>query len=190
MMRATHSSMLLVLASLAFTAARADLPADSIYQFDSTWQTQDGTLLKLDELQGKIRLLAFVYTYCEHTCPTIVARLNSIQSRLSADAASQTQVTLVSLDPERDTPQQLAAFMREQQLHERHWLMLHGDTSDVRALSALVGVRYQPMGESDIAHSNMITVLDAQGVINYQMKGLNEDLKAVSAAVESLATKP
>ncbi len=165
----------------------AELPRDSIYQFESTWQTQEGSPLPLSGLQGRIRLLAFVYTYCEHTCPTIVARLRSVHSSLSPGAAETTQITLVSLDPERDTPQQLEAYMREQKLDERTWLMLHGEAGDVRALSALVGVRYQPMGDSDIAHSNMITVLDPNGVISYQMKGLDDDLKAVTEAVESLA---
>jgi len=175
-----------IVVAFAVNSARADLPKDSVYQFESTWQTQQGEQVQLSQLQGKIRLMAFVYTYCEHTCPTIVAQLKSAQSKLSPEAAAQTQVTLVSLDPERDTPEQLSSYMKEQKLDEAGWLMLHGSAAGVRTLAVLFGVRYQPMGESDIAHSNMITVLDAQGVIAYQMKGLSDDLQQVLAATEAL----
>jgi protein SCO1/2 len=178
--------LLAIVAAVAVRPAWADLPRESVYQLKSTWQTQQGEQVPLSQLQGKVRLVAFVYTYCEHTCPTIVAQLKSAQSNLSPEAAAQTQVTLVSLDPERDTPEQLSSYMKEQKLEEAGWLMLHGSAKDVRTLAVLFGVRYQPMGESDIAHSNMITVLDTQGVIRYQMKGLSDDLQQVVAATEAL----
>ena len=56
------------------------------------------------------------------------------------------------------------------------WQMLSGDADDVLELAALFGVRYKPMDSGgDIAHSNMITLLDKQGRILYQLKGLNQD---------------
>ena len=88
------------------------------------------------------------------------------------------QFTLVSLDPARDRPEVLKRYMLEHDLDENLWTMLNGDPDDVLELSALLGVRYKPMDSEskDIAHSNMITVLDRQGRIHYQMKGLNQDL--------------
>ena len=65
----------------------------------------------------------------------------------------------------------------------------NGDPDDVLELSALVGVRYKPMDTEgkDIAHSNMITVLDRQGRIYYQMKGFDERLQPVVEAIEIAA---
>ena len=65
------------------------------------------------------------------------------------------------------------------------------DAGDVRELSALVGVRYRPMDMEgkDIAHSNMITVLDKSGRIHYQMKGLDESLEDVVSAVQSAVSQ-
>ena len=70
------------------------------------------------------------------------------------------------------------------------WMMFNGDPDDVLELSALVGVRYKPMDTEgkDIAHSNMITVLDRQGRIHYQMKGFDESLQRVVAAIETAAS--
>jgi len=177
----------LLFALLMGSASAEGLPDRSVYQFESSWVNQNASPVALPELAGHIQLVAFVYSYCEHTCPTIIATIKQVEKALSEQAEEQFRVTLVSLDPERDTPERLKAYMEKQSLDEGHWQFLHGDADDVRALSALFGVRYKPMGVSDIAHSNMLTILDQQGVIVYQMKGLGENLDTIGAEVEALA---
>ncbi|KAA9132692.1 SCO family protein [Marinihelvus fidelis] len=170
-------------------ADTGQLPDDSVYHLDSEWRSQEGTELMLSELTGRPRLLSFVYTYCEHTCPMIVARLKMITDALSDSERGQMQVTLVSLDPERDTPSRMKAWLVEKDLESRDWLMLHGNPDEVLEFAAMLGVRYRPMGESDIAHSNMITLLDRQGVVRYQSKGLGDDPADVIEAIESTVTE-
>ncbi len=162
------------------------LPDNSIYHLDSEWRDQEGQALTLSELAGRPRLLSFVYTYCEHTCPMIVARLEMVTDTIPEPVRNQLQVTLVSLDPERDTPERLKTWLQEKGLDGRDWLMLHGDPDEVLGFAAMLGVRYRPMGERDIAHSNMITLLDAQGVVRYQSKGLGDDPAEINDAIESL----
>ena len=96
---------------------------------------------------------------------------------------------LVSLDPKRDTPEVLSRYMQTHNLSSGDWNMLNGDPDDVRELAAVIGVRYRPMDleGSDIAHSNMITVLDREGVISYQMKGLDEGLEKIVDAIDRSA---
>lgn len=179
----------LLLVTLAAGASANPLPDDSVYHVDSVWTAEDGRETQISELQGKVQVVSFVYTYCEHTCPTIIARLKSIESKLSDAAREHVQFTLVSLDPERDTPDVLRAYMDDRNLDTRGWAMLNGAPHDVRQLSALFGVRYRPMGSSDIAHSNMITVLDGGGVIRYQMKGLTEAPDATVQAIEDVVAR-
>lgn len=171
----------------AHFAHAGELPDKSVYNVDSVWLNQNSETLELTDLAGHIQLVAFVYSYCEHTCPTIIATIKQVDKLLSAEAREQFRITLISLDPERDTPERLKAYMKKQSLDENQWTMLHGDADDVLTLSAVFGVRYKPMGDSDIAHSNMLTILDDQGVIRYQMQGLGENLKTISAEIESLA---
>lgn len=175
-----------LLALLPVWAPAKELPDDSVYHADSAWTTEDGRRLHLSELAGSVQVVSFVYTYCEHTCPTIIARLKSIESMLPDADRPHVRFTLVSLDPERDTPDVLKAYMRDKGLDERRWGMLNGTPEDVRQLSALFGVRYRPMGSSDIAHSNMITVLDDEGVIRYQVKGLTEAPATVVQVISDL----
>lgn len=164
-----------------------DLPDNSIYHFESSWLNQDSETVSLPDLAGRIQLVAFIYSYCEHTCPTIIATIKQVDKRLSPQAREQLHITLVSLDPDRDTPERLKTYMDKQSLDEQQWSFLHGGADDVQALSALFGVRYKPMGVSDIAHSNMLTILDQQGVMRYQMKGLGENLETITAEIEALA---
>lgn len=168
-------------------AQAQNLPDDSIYHFESSWLNQESETVLLPDLAGHIQLVAFIYSYCEHTCPTIIATIKQVNKKLSLDAREQLRITLVSLDPDRDTPERLKTYMDKQSLDEEQWSFLHGDADDVQALSALFGVRYKPMGDSDIAHSNMLTILDQQGVMCYQMKGLGENLETITAEIEALA---
>jgi protein SCO1/2 len=172
---------------LAVPAAWAapELPNDSVYHVASNWVNQNGRKVNIADFQGKVQVVAFVYTYCEHSCPFIIANLKRIEREIPAETKADVQFSLVSLDPARDSPEVLKQYMLDHDLDEQLWTMLNGNPDDVLELSALLGVRYRPMDNEakDIAHSNMITVLDRRGRIHYQMKGLNEGLEAVVSAI-------
>ncbi len=150
---------------LAPVAAASELPNDSVYHVASDWRNQNGQRTNIADLRGKVQVVAFVYTYCEHSCPFIIANLKRIERELPAAQKADVQFALVSLSPARDRPEVLKRYMLEPDLDEGLWAMLNGDADDVLELSALLGVRYKPMDNEskDIAHSNMITVLDRQG---------------------------
>ena len=168
-----------------------DLPGNPIYHINSEWRDQNNQLRDIDDFRGNVQVLAFVYTYCEHSCPIIVANLKRVEVKLTEAQKSSTQIMLVSLDPMRDTPETLNCYMQDHNMKSGEWNMLNGDPDDVLELSALVGVRYRPMDTegTDIAHSNIITVPDKAGRIHYQMKGLDESLDGVVAAIESAVKK-
>ena len=181
----------LVLLCSPFNAvlAQNNIPDESIYHLDSTWYDHTGNSLTLKQLQGKVRVVAFVYTYCEHTCPIIVARIKAIMAKLNEQAKQNTMVTLVTLDPERDTVERVQQYMQEKKLNTTSWQILVGDADDVLTLSALFGVRYKPMGQSDIAHSNIVSVIDQQGRLQGQLKGLRQDTDKFVTLIETLANK-
>ena len=155
--------------------AQTDLPDHSVYHLDSVWRDQTGATFELSELKGKVRLVAFVYTYCEHTCPAIVAMLKTVLEELPEQAHDQVAVTLVTLDPQRDTVERVNDYLVSRGLENNGWQMLVGNADDVLSLAALFDVRYKPMGESDIAHSNVISVVDQLGVVRGQLRGLGQD---------------
>ena len=62
--------------------------------------------------------------------------------------------------------------------------LLTGKPDDVRELAALLGVNYRRDGRGQFSHSNIITVLNAQGEAAFQQVGLN---KAPDETVKEIA---
>lgn len=182
--RMFYGALLALCIAGAGHALAAELPDQSIYHVGSSWLNQNEETLNIESLAGKVQVLAFVYTYCEHSCPVILGKLKAIESGLTDNQKQAVSFQLITLDPEKDTPEMLREYMQRKKLDPASWSMLNGDPGDVLELAALVGVRYRPMSNGeDIAHSNMITVLDKQGRIHYQMKGLDVDLQRVVAQI-------
>ena len=61
-------------------------------------------------LLGQPSLIYFGFTYCPDVCPTSLAKLGRAQE-LMGEAAQEVQFILISVDPERDTPEQLSVYV-------------------------------------------------------------------------------
>jgi|GEM_PF-263335 len=70
-----------------------------------------GGLFRLSEQRGKVVVLSFGYTSCPDVCPTTLTQLQRLQSRLGA-ASRDLQVVFLSVDPERDSAEQLEKYVR------------------------------------------------------------------------------
>jgi len=95
----------------------------------------------------------------------------------------------VSFDTKRDTPDALAAYRRKEKLATGRWTLLRGEADDVRELAALLGVNYAQDARGQFAHSNIITLLNAEGEIAFQHNGLNQDPSALLRAIANAAAK-
>jgi protein SCO1/2 len=176
--------------------AGLELPADtppsgaSLCHIESTFTTQAGKELKFKEFAGKPIVLAMVYTHCEHACPMIVADMKAIEKGLSEEQRKGVHFVLASMDPDRDTVERLSAFSKQASLDASRWTLLRSDAGSVRELAAVLGVKYRPEPPSDFAHSNIITVLDAGGVIVHRQEGLGaQPQDSIAALSGQLAQK-
>lgn len=66
--------------------------------------------VSLSQFRGRAVLVTFVYTHCPDVCPLIVADLAAAQRRLGAEAA-HLKILAVTVDPRRDTPSVIRAFL-------------------------------------------------------------------------------
>jgi protein SCO1 len=108
--------------------------AKSIYQVESTWTTATAQSLRLGDLQGKVQVLAMVYTTCESACPIIVSLMQRLEAALPPELHSQVGFVLVTLEPERDTPSVLSAYSAKMRLDPASWSLLSGRPDDVMEL--------------------------------------------------------
>jgi protein SCO1/2 len=69
----------------------------------------DGSAFKLSDLRDKVVLLFFGYTNCPDICPMALGDMKQVQTELG-DKAEDVAFVLVSLDPERDSPERLSAY--------------------------------------------------------------------------------
>ena len=163
---------------VARVADKAD--AFSVYDLGGAWRDQHGAARSLASWRDTPVLLAMIYTHCSATCPLAVAKLKRIAA-LNPDA----RFVLVSLDPARDDVHRLATYATEWGLDPARWTLLTGSDADVRDLAATLGVRYRQVTPDDLAHSNLITLLDREGRIARQSSGQWDD--AAIAELHALA---
>ncbi|HUH13945.1 MAG TPA: SCO family protein [Longimicrobiales bacterium] len=163
----------------------ADAPsAHSLYHLRSEWTDQQGRTRTLEELAGRVQVVAMVYTHCGYACPRILMDMKRIEGEVGG--SGEVGLVLVSVDPERDTPERLAAYARSADLDPTRWTLLSAPDGNVRELAALLGVRYRQTPDGEFEHSNVITVLDPGGVVSHQQQGLGQDPTATVRAIRGL----
>ncbi len=161
-------------------------PTDrSLYQLESEWTSDVGKKVRLGVFHGRPLVLVLFFTQCEYACPVLVSDLKRLQEALPGELRGAVDFALVSLDTARDTPEVLARYRAEHGLGTDHWSLLTGKADDVRELAALLGVNYRRDQRGQFSHSNVFTVLDAEGEVIQQTVGLNQDPRD---AVRALST--
>jgi len=118
-------------------------------------------------LRGKTVLLFFGYASCPDVCPTTMAHLTEVLRRLG-DKARDVRIVFVSVDPHRDTPDVLQAYV---DAFNRNAIGLTGSESQVAALARRYRVAYQiekprPGDDPevyDVTHSRGIYIFDNRG---------------------------
>ncbi|HEX8232534.1 MAG TPA: SCO family protein [Caulobacteraceae bacterium] len=74
---------------------------------------QDGRTVSEQVLKGKWSAVFFGYTYCPDVCPMTMQTLGEARKRLGAKA-DKLQVVFITVDPERDTPDALKAYLKSE----------------------------------------------------------------------------
>jgi protein SCO1/2 len=64
----------------------------------------------LAEFKGKVTVVFFGYTQCPDVCPTTLAEIAEVKQKLGPDG-DKVQAVFVTVDPERDTPAVLGAYV-------------------------------------------------------------------------------
>lgn len=155
----------------------------SIYNLSSQWTDQNARDVALASLRGQPVVVVMAYTSCKDMCPLIVRNVQEIEGQLSSAQQAKIRFALFSFDSENDIPDRLREFASERKLNLSHWILLHGDGKDVQNLAATLGVKYRRISSGDYDHSNVITILDREGVIAYQQTSLQDNKQDIMDAI-------
>lgn len=133
---------------------------------DFTLTAHTGERVSLRDFRGKLVLLYFGYTHCPGLCPTTLANVAQVLPQLGA-RAQQVQLLMVSVDPERDTPDRLGAYVPH---FHPSFLGLTGSATDIAAVAPLFGIYYEKEESTTAAsymvnHSTTLIAIDQQGIM-------------------------
>ena len=118
MSRSNRAAMLLAAAALTLTACSPPPPPFNASEVSGIAYGKDigiadtsGQIRLIDDFKDQVTLVFFGFTRCPDVCPSTLMRLRQVRDALGEDA-SKLQVLLVSVDPERDTPDRLDAYVK------------------------------------------------------------------------------
>ena len=83
---------------------------DANFALDFSLKDHLGRIRTLKDFRGKIVTVFFGFAQCPEVCPTTLAEMSEVKKLLGADG-DKLQVLFVSVDPERDSPEIMKAYM-------------------------------------------------------------------------------
>jgi protein SCO1/2 len=157
---------------------------------DFSLRDHNGEPFTKTSLAGKWSLLFFGYTYCPDICPITLATIRQFEGLLKeAGAEAALQVVLVSVDPERDTPEKLGTYVS---YFSEDYLGVTGEYIDIFNLARQLNIAfgYQPAenGNYLVSHSGEIAVLNPNGDFHGFFKIPHDPEKMVANFTSVLAT--
>ena len=161
----------LLLSSLFGLAGCTDQPAAfrgsdiSGTKLGQQWKLTDmnGQARDQSSFAGKVQLVFFGFAQCPDVCPTSLSELSEAMKLLGPDA-DRVQVLLVTVDPERDTPDLLRQYLSA---FDPRFLGLTGTPEQVRQAASSFKAFYskvpRPGGDYTMDHSASFYLLDRNG---------------------------
>ncbi len=152
--------------------SNAQLAEQGLFVYDVPRKIQDFNLLDYEgkpfansQLVGQWSLVFFGYTTCPDVCPLTLAAIRQFKQLMQEkDSALPIQVTFITVDPQRDTPEKLAAYVH---YFGDDYLGVTGTYIDIFTFARQLNVAfgYQPVENGDylVSHSGEIMLINPNG---------------------------
>lgn len=114
-------------------------------------------------LEGKWSLLFFGFTHCPDICPSTMADMNRLVDGLSEEERQRLQIVLVTVDPERDTPEQLRQYVH---YFNPEFTGVTGDPNMIYRFATELGIAYTKVEQGDsytMDHTSSLVLINPRG---------------------------
>jgi protein SCO1 len=194
--RAGRAAFLLMLALLGFPRVpwAHDAQSDSRLPVIGpappfTLTSQDNKPVSLADFHGKVVAVTFIYTGCPDICPMLTQKMVQVQDELGADFGKKIAFVSISLDPEHDTPEVLKDYAQFWAAKPEGWSFLTGSPEAVREVTRRYGVFFSKKEDGSVEHSQLTTLVDADGRMRVQYLGARFDPEEFRRDLMSLVDK-
>lgn len=136
---------------------------------DFSLKGTDGKAHTLADFKGQVVMVFFGFTQCPDVCPTALVRAVEIKQKLG-DRGEDLQVLFVTVDPERDTPEVLSAYVTA---FDSSFIGLYGSLDQIKATAKEYKVYYSKIqtGSSyTMDHTALSYVYDTQGKLRVALR--------------------
>lgn len=138
---------------------------DALAEFELV--KHDNTKFRNSALKGRWTFLIFGYTFCPDFCPTTLITFNEMHRLLALqpDGVRDVQFIMVSVDPGRDTPKLLSAYVPQ---FNPEFIGVTGDAAVIAQLASSVGAVYEKHAANSagyylVDHSSAVLLVNPQG---------------------------
>jgi protein SCO1/2 len=154
-----------------------------------TLTSQNGAPVSLASLHGKVVAVTFIYTGCPDICPLLTQKMVQVQDELGTNFGKKVAFVSISLDPEHDTPEVLKDYAEFWGARLDGWSFLTGPLEAVRDVTRHYGVFFAKKEDGSVEHSQLTTLIDADGQMRVQYLGARFDPEEFRRDLMSLVDK-
>jgi protein SCO1/2 len=137
-------------------------------------QSSHGQTFTSEDRRGKLTLYTFAYTHCTTDCLTIYNNLQEIDAALSQKPEQKPPLDFITLtiDPQRDTPEQMAEFSTPFKPHSVGWSWLSGNPAIIQNIVTNgFELMVSPLPEGRFVFSPRYVLVDGEGIIRTELEG-------------------
>ena len=118
----------------------------------------------IDDFKGKWSILFFGFTFCPDICPLTMKQLSNVKEELK-DKANRINFYLVSIDPDRDSPENLRTYLDN---FDEEFIGLTGEIDKIYKFSTQVNAPFFPVVNSNeenytVDHSGSLVLINSEG---------------------------
>lgn len=145
-------------------------PADAFEVMPFALTERSGKPVSDADLKGKVWVASFVFTRCSGPCPSVTGTVARLQSELDLANTPDLRLVTFTVDPDRDTPDELKKYAANYRAHPDRWLFLTGKEDEIHRLAKdgfKLGVSRSespdPPAGQEFDHSTRLVVIDRAG---------------------------
>ncbi|MGE0407833.1 MAG: SCO family protein [Amphiplicatus sp.] len=158
--------------------AKVDVPADAVIQLSDQFSSdfalidQNGKPTADEDFRGRVMIVYFGFATCPDVCPMALGALSVALNDLSAAERAKVAPIFITVDPERDTPEALKAYLA----HDARIIALTGAPDAVAAAlrSFKIFARKVPLPNSALGytmdHSSLFYIVDKEGRPSFALR--------------------
>lgn len=138
-------------------------PARNLGSYRLTDTNQNEFQIK--DFEGKWNVLFFGFTFCPDICPITLSMLSSLEKEMSEEEVDKIRIFMVTVDPERDTPQHLKKYLEN---FSKNFTGLTGGLDQIYNFATRVNAPFNPVSNSPdpyyaVDHTGSLVLVDPSG---------------------------